>query len=178
MILPRKRPGKGGAPISGWTRTYGNPSRLPVSLRTGYSEPLFGIDNGAGLPDMFYTNRRASMKLPDPRDVDWVHGTAIGIATSPDGVQWDYQGTAQFPKACTDVTLWAPDVQYVDGTYHMWLTIVPASSTAGQAGAGTARPGSISSRATLPGTGVAFFATARSADENFVDTWKIIGYHC
>ncbi|CAN7166683.1 hypothetical protein LJR289_000217 [Pseudoduganella sp. LjRoot289] len=82
-------------------------------------------DRAAKLWKMFYTNRRATMKLPDPGDVAWVHGTAIGVATSSDGTQWRYQGTLDFPKGCTDVTQWAPDVFYENGTYHMWLTVVP-----------------------------------------------------
>jgi hypothetical protein len=98
-----------------------------------YRDPVFDgaadvsivYDRAEKLWKMFYTNRRATMKLPDPKDVEWVHGTAIGIATSPDGVQWRYQGTADFPKECTDVTLWAPDLFYENGVYHMWLTIVP-----------------------------------------------------
>ena len=98
-----------------------------------YRDPVFDgaadvsivYDRAAKLWKMFYTNRRATVKLPDPQDVAWVHGTAIGIATSLDGVRWRYQGTAEFPKECTDATLWAPDVMYENGTYHMWLTIVP-----------------------------------------------------
>ncbi|MBP1202951.1 hypothetical protein JOD97_000965 [Duganella sp. 1411] len=98
-----------------------------------YRDPVFDgaadvsiiYDRGAKLWKMFYTNRRATMKLPDPQDVEWVHGTAIGVATSADGVRWRYEGTAQFPKACTDATLWAPEVMYENGTYHMWLTVVP-----------------------------------------------------
>ncbi|MDC7684210.1 family 43 glycosylhydrolase [Asticcacaulis sp. BYS171W] len=73
---------------------------------------------------MFYTNRRATLKLPD-KDVSWVHGTAIGIASSKDGLKWDYQGTASVPAACTGETLWAPELYAENGTYHMWLTIVP-----------------------------------------------------
>lgn len=98
-----------------------------------YRDPVFDgaadvsivYDRAAKLWKMFYTNRRATLKLPDPEDVAWVHGTAIGIATSSDGVQWRYQGTAEFPKQCTDVTQWAPEVFYENGVYHMWLTIVP-----------------------------------------------------
>jgi hypothetical protein len=98
-----------------------------------YRDPVFDgaadvsivFDRAAKLWKMFYTNRRATMKLPDPDDVEWVHGTAIGIASSSDGVRWRYQGTAQFPKECTDATLWAPDIFYENGTYHLWLTIVP-----------------------------------------------------
>lgn len=74
---------------------------------------------------MFYTNRRATMKLPDPDDVSWVYGTPIGIATSRDGVKWKYKGTAKFPAECTGATLWAPELFEDNGTYHMWLTVVP-----------------------------------------------------
>jgi hypothetical protein len=91
----------------------------------GAADVSIVYDRAAKLWKMFYTNRRATMKLPDPKDVEWVHGTAIGIAASDDGVHWRYQGTADFPKACTDVTLWAPEIYYENGTYHMWLTIVP-----------------------------------------------------
>lgn len=97
--------------------------RDPVS--DGAADASIVYDRAAKLWKMFYTNRRATMKLPDPDDVEWVHGTAIGIATSQDGVQWQYQGTAGFPKECTDATLWAPDILYENGMYHMWLTIVP-----------------------------------------------------
>jgi hypothetical protein len=82
-------------------------------------------DRSAKLWKMFYTNRRATMKLPDPKDVAWVHGTSIGVATSPDGVHWRYAGTADLPRACTTVTSWAPEMYYENGTYHMWLTVVP-----------------------------------------------------
>jgi hypothetical protein len=108
-------------------------SAADVAPRPLFRDPVFDgaadvsivYDRAAKLWKMFYTNRRATMKLPDPKDVEWVHGTAIGIATSPDGMHWRYQGTADFPKACTDVTLWAPEIYYENGTYHMWLTIVP-----------------------------------------------------
>ncbi len=74
---------------------------------------------------MFYTNRRATLKLADPKDVSWVHGTPIGIATSKDGAHWKYSGTAKIPLACTGATLWAPELYYEAGLYHMWLTVVP-----------------------------------------------------
>lgn len=35
---------------------------------------------------MFYTNRRATLKLPDSKDVSWVHGTPIGMAISKNGL--------------------------------------------------------------------------------------------
>lgn len=73
---------------------------------------------------MFYTNRRASLHLP-AGDVSWVHGTAIGVASSKDGVKWAYQGAASIPLACTGETLWAPELYEEGGVYHMWLTVVP-----------------------------------------------------
>lgn len=113
--------------FSGWAHAA---DTAPKPL---YRDPVFDgaadvsivYDRAAKLWKMFYTNRRATMRLPDPADVAWVHGTAIGIATSGDGVHWRYQGTADFPKACTDVTSWAPEVMYENGIYHMWLTVVP-----------------------------------------------------
>jgi hypothetical protein len=74
---------------------------------------------------MFYTNRRADLKLADPKDVSWVHGTAIGVARSKDGATWRYSGTAAIPESCTGATLWAPEVQRFGGKWHMWITVVP-----------------------------------------------------
>jgi hypothetical protein len=74
---------------------------------------------------MFYTNRRADLPQEDAKDARWVHGTAIGIARSEDGVYWRYGGTADIPKSCTGETLWAPDVEWFEGRWHMWLTVVP-----------------------------------------------------
>lgn len=98
-----------------------------------YRDPVFDgaadvsiiYDHGAKLWKMFYTNRRATMRLPDREDVAWVHGTAIGVATSDDGVQWRYQGTADLPAECTGATSWAPELYQENGVYHMWLTVVP-----------------------------------------------------
>lgn len=74
---------------------------------------------------MFYTNRRATLKNADKKDVAWVHGTPIGFATSKDGIKWRYGGVANIPAKCTGETLWAPEIYEDAGTYHMWLTIVP-----------------------------------------------------
>ncbi len=74
---------------------------------------------------MFYTDRRATLKSDDPKDVAWVHATPIGMATSKDGLTWRYAGMAKFPAECIGDTLWAPEMYYEGGTYHMWLTVVP-----------------------------------------------------
>jgi hypothetical protein len=50
-------------------------------------------EDGKGEWWMYYTQRRAT--LPDPRGVDWVHGSAIALATSKDGLSWKYVGVVQ-----------------------------------------------------------------------------------
>lgn len=78
---------------------------------------------------MFYTNRRAN--VPGLTSVSWVHGTPIGVAESTNGANWSYRGIVNFPKdipgtsALETATYWAPAVLAHEGTYHMYLTIVP-----------------------------------------------------
>lgn len=72
---------------------------------------------------MFYTNRRA--KDTTLSGVAWVHGTKIGIAESKDGAHWTYKGTCHINYKIENATHWAPDVLEHNGTYHMYLTIVP-----------------------------------------------------
>lgn len=94
-------------------------------VHDGAADPSIVRDPKSGEWVMFYTNRRADLKLADPEDVSWVHGTAIGVARSKDGAAWRYSGTAAIPESCTGATLWAPEVQRLDGKWHMWLTVVP-----------------------------------------------------
>ncbi|MBB6092469.1 hypothetical protein HNQ60_001347 [Povalibacter uvarum] len=94
-------------------------------IMDGAADASIIYDRGAREWKMFYTNRRATLRLEDPKDVAWVHATPIGIARSDDGLHWRYQGTAEFPKECTGETLWAPETYYEAGTYHLWLTVVP-----------------------------------------------------
>lgn len=72
---------------------------------------------------MFYTNRRA--KDTTLGGVAWVHGTQIGIAESKNGAKWTYKGTCNINYQIENATHWAPDVLEHNGTYHMYLTIVP-----------------------------------------------------
>ncbi|UTF59941.1 family 43 glycosylhydrolase [Gilvimarinus sp. DA14] len=78
---------------------------------------------------MFYTNRRASIlqdSSAEDNSVAWVHGTPIGIAESTDGgATWSYRADANINYGGDEVTYWAPEVIHHDGTYHMYLTIVP-----------------------------------------------------
>jgi len=131
--------------ISGWKRIVCLSVLVPaVSLAQAgpvAPKPLFRdpVHDGAADPTliynvakkqwwMFYTNRRADMASDTPKDVAWVHGTRIGIATSDDrGAHWKYKGTAEIPYGTADYTHWAPDIVRDKGVYHMFLTIVPGT---------------------------------------------------
>ncbi|MDM4765264.1 hypothetical protein [Pelomonas sp. SE-A7] len=91
----------------------------------GAADVALVFNKGAVRWEMFYTNRRATLRLDDPKDVSWVHATPIGIATTDDGNHWRAAGEAKFPAECTGATLWAPEILEVEGVYHLWLTIVP-----------------------------------------------------
>jgi hypothetical protein len=83
---------------------------------------------------MYYTQRRGTMN--DAVGTDWVHGSAIGIATSKDGTNWKYLGTCQGDHDLseplkaqglgpeTGVTWWAPCFVYQGNTLHMWVVLV------------------------------------------------------
>lgn len=76
---------------------------------------------------MFYTQRRAA--FPNPKGVEWVHGSAIGIAASTDGSAWTYVGTAQGDHDLSDpvkanVTWWAPCFLRDGNTFHMYVVQV------------------------------------------------------
>lgn len=94
-------------------------------LMDGAADVSIVYDRKARDWKMFYTNRRATLRLDDPKDVAWVHGTKIGVARSRDGVRWEYTGEASIPATCTGETLWAPEVQHEGGVYHLWVTVVP-----------------------------------------------------
>jgi hypothetical protein len=70
---------------------------------------------------MFYTQRRSQDTGPDVR---WVHGTDIGIACSADGgLTWAYEGVAQgLDPYDGRNTLWAPEVIFAEGRFHMFVT--------------------------------------------------------
>jgi hypothetical protein len=77
---------------------------------------------------MYYTQRRGT--ATNAPGVTWIHGTAIGMAESPDGgATWRYCGTADIPYGKDthphDGTYWAPEVIWANGTYHMFVVFVP-----------------------------------------------------
>ena len=76
---------------------------------------------------MLYTQRRSSSINIG---VSHIHGTLIGIASSNNLIDWVYRGTLpnlEFEPGTN--TFWAPEVIYVDGTYHMYVSYVPGVPT-------------------------------------------------
>ena len=76
---------------------------------------------------IYYTQLRATLK--NPNGVEWAHGTAIGIATSKDGVKWKYEGICTGDEGLgtpieSKLTWWAPSVLFHEGTLHMFVSRV------------------------------------------------------
>jgi hypothetical protein len=93
-------------------------------VHDGAADPVLVWDRAGKKWLMFYTNRRAN--VPDLPGVSWVHGTRIGIAESTDGgAAWKYSGTVDIDYGKADYTHWAPEILDYDGTYHMYISIVP-----------------------------------------------------
>jgi hypothetical protein len=108
-----------------------SPAAVPLfrdPIHDGAADPVVVWNRARNTWWMLYTNRRAD--IDDNTGVTWVHGTRIGIAESADGgAHWTYVSEADIPVAAPDYTLWAPEVIDVDGTYHMFLTVVPGTFT-------------------------------------------------
>lgn len=97
---------------------FATPFRDPIF--DGPTDPVV-VTAPDGSLRLFYTQRRASLELPG---VEWVHGTAIGVAESYDGgVTWRYRGTVAGLDPIDGLhTQWAPDIVRIDGRYLMFLT--------------------------------------------------------
>jgi hypothetical protein len=92
------------------------------------TDPVLCFNAEAGKWYMYYTARRAT--ATNAPGVMWVHGSNIGMAESADGgATWTYLGTANISygkdQHPDDYTYWAPEVIWVNGTYHMFVTFVP-----------------------------------------------------
>jgi hypothetical protein len=126
-------PPEGVVPTADPAATATVPAPRPLyrdPLWDGAADAALVQHRASGRWDLFYTNRRATLRLPDAQDVRWVHGSHIGIASSRDGHHWQHAGVAQFPAECTGgapetSTHWAPEVVAHAGRYHLWLTVVP-----------------------------------------------------
>ena len=96
-------------------------------LQDGAADPTVIRNRATGEWWMFYTNRRAHL---GGAGVAWIHGSPIGVATSPDGLSWTYRGTVEGLDDPADAGLnthWAPEVIFAEGQYHMWLTYIPGA---------------------------------------------------
>ncbi|MCX6877612.1 MAG: SUMF1/EgtB/PvdO family nonheme iron enzyme [Verrucomicrobia bacterium] len=76
---------------------------------------------------IYYTQRRAT--LQNSNGVDWVHGSAIGMATSKDGVQWKYAGICTGDEGLgtpmdQKCSWWAPSVMFNDNQFHLLVSCV------------------------------------------------------
>ena len=92
------------------------------------TDPVFCFNAESNRWLMYYTQRRAT--AIDAPGVTWIHGTKIGMAESRDGgATWNYIGEAKITygqdQHPSDYTYWAPEVIWVDGLYHMFLSYVP-----------------------------------------------------
>ena len=107
------------------------PAAVPLfrdPIHDGAADPVVVWNRARKTWWMLYTNRRAD--LAGGGGVTWVHGTHIGIAESVDGgASWKYVSEADIPLPTPDTTLWAPEVFYTGGLYHMFLTVVPGTFT-------------------------------------------------
>jgi hypothetical protein len=102
-------------------------------VHDGAADPVVIWNNHTATWWMFYTNRRANN--PALPDIAWVHGTHLGIAESRDGgATWTYHGIARIDLPAdfgpaSEVAHWAPEIIAHEGTYHMYLTVVPGIFT-------------------------------------------------
>ena len=89
----------------------------------GAADPAIIRNHRTGEGWIFYTNRRAFSPC---LDVEFMHGTDIGIASSSDGgCSWVYRGTAQ--GLCYEPgrnTYWAPEIIEHNGICHMYVSYV------------------------------------------------------
>ncbi len=77
---------------------------------------------------VWYTQRRAN--LENNTEVEWMHGSSIGIAASKDGKEWRYVGICKGNENLSEakekgVTWWAPSVIYDHKLFHMYVSYVP-----------------------------------------------------
>lgn len=72
---------------------------------------------------MVYTQRRANVAC---RGVSWVHGTALGVASSTDGGHtWRYRGVLNMQAHQPGFnTYWAPEIMMDQGVFHMYVSFV------------------------------------------------------
>lgn len=105
-----------------------NQNKIPAAplyrdpIYDGPTDPVIIYNREEDCLWMLYTSRRASDVTIG---VSSIHGSSIGVASSKDGIRWLYRGVLpnlEFEPGLN--TFWAPEVIYVDGTYHMYVSYV------------------------------------------------------
>lgn len=72
---------------------------------------------------MVYTNRRTTAPFED--GLAWLFGGSLGVASSTDGVRWDYRGTLTGLEVEWGLnTFWAPEIVEHAGTFHMFVSYI------------------------------------------------------
>jgi beta-xylosidase len=101
-------------------------------IEDGAADPTIIYNPHEGAWWMVYTNRRSSAPFED--GLAWLFGSALGVASSLDGVHWDYRGTLTgLDVEWGHNTFWAPEIVERDGTFHMFVSYIrgiPAMGTA------------------------------------------------
>jgi hypothetical protein len=71
---------------------------------------------------MIYTQRRTNSQT---HKLAWVHGTAIGVASSDDGgLSWKYHGTLDLEFEPGHNTFWASEVYWKGEKYQFFVSYV------------------------------------------------------
>lgn len=124
---------------SAFSEADGPPAVFVSPSRQAAPAPLFRdpVHDGATDPTVvwnrdekrwwiLYTARRAD--ADDETGVKWVHGSDIGLASTPDGGRtWEYRGIArglEFEGPGARNTFWAPEVVWHEGRYHAFISYV------------------------------------------------------
>ena len=93
-------------------------------LHDGAADPVVIWNRHERAWSMVYTSRRADgSSLPG---VEWVHGSALGVASSADGGRtWTYRGDiGGLDTEWGRWTYWAPEIIDDDETCHMFVSVV------------------------------------------------------
>jgi hypothetical protein len=120
-----------GLVFCGCVALAAEPARVPSAplfrdpVFDGAADPVLIYNREEKCWWMLYTNRRAT--AADAKGVAWVHGTDIGIASTPDGgVTWKYRGIAKgLEFELGRNTFWAPEIVFYEGLYHAYVSYVP-----------------------------------------------------
>ncbi|WNB84406.1 hypothetical protein [Cellulomonas sp. ATA003] len=81
---------------------------------------------------MVYTNRRTTAPFED--GLAWLFGGSLGVASSTDGVRWDYRGTLTGLEVEWGLnTFWAPEIVEHAGTFHMFVSYIRGIPARGSA---------------------------------------------